>query len=121
MENSFDEDSVARNEQRIKIAKEIAVETYATDDVVIFGFDGGVDPKVEPTDEGYWVEAQVWVNYEEVEERMGDPKRQAILNIQAAQSRVTLVWDHSQNDELNEALAELQQAVRFLTGEETPS
>ena len=49
------------------------------------------------------------------------PTKEAILNIQSAWKRVMLVWEHSQNDELNEAIAELQQAVRFLTGKDTPS
>lgn len=115
------DDSVARVDERIKIARDIAAETYASDDVVIYGFDGGLTPKVEPTDEGYWVEAQVWVNWEEVENRMTDPKKQAILNVQDAEKRVQLVNEGYRNDELNEAIADLQQAVRFLTGEETPS
>ena len=50
-----------------------------------------------------------------------DPIRQAILNIQMAEGRVMRVWEWTQNEELNEAIADLQQAVRFLTGEETPS
>ena len=59
------------------------------------------------------------ITYEDDDE--WDPKAQAILNIQTAEKRVMRVWEHSQNDELNEAIAELQQAVRFLEGEEEPA
>lgn len=38
----------------------------------------------------------------------------AVLNIQTATSRVEQVWEHSQNEELAKAIAELQQAVRLL-------
>lgn len=61
------------------------------------------------------------VQYVDEEDPEFDPKRQAILNVQTAEKRVMRVWEHSQNDELNEAIAELQQAVRFLTGEEVPA
>lgn len=58
----------------------------------------------------------------DMEEVAFDPAiREAILNIQTAWKRVMFVWEYTQNDELNEAIAELQQAVRFLTGEEIPS
>lgn len=56
--------------------------------------------------------------YEDVSE---DPAIvEAIINIKTAVGRIAVVWESTQNDELADAQAELEQAVRWLRGEEVP-
>ena len=45
----------------------------------------------------------------------------AVLNIQVAITRIARIWEFTQNEELADAQAELEQAVRFLLGKEEPS
>ena len=49
------------------------------------------------------------------------PKEEAINNMRMAIERLYRVWEETQSEEVNEAIADLEQAVRFLTGEEIPS
>lgn len=48
------------------------------------------------------------------------PQTEAITNIQIAIGRIARVWEWTKNEELADAQAELEQAVRFLTGKEIP-
>lgn len=58
----------------------------------------------------------------DIEEVAFDPAtREAIINIQMAIKRIALVWESTGHDDLPDAQADLEQAVRFLTGEEVPS
>lgn len=58
--------SMRRNAERQGAAIEIAPQEYETDDVEVFE-----DAGVEWCDGGYWVEARVWVDAEDVEEFCG--------------------------------------------------
>ena len=58
--------SLERQEQRERIAAGLAYENYASDDVVVEPPDEGV----ESVDGGYWVKARLWVDADDVEERM---------------------------------------------------
>lgn len=46
---------------------------------------------------------------------------EAVLNIQMAIKNIALVWETTRSEVLAEAQADLEQAVRYLTGQEMPS
>lgn len=52
---------------------------------------------------------------------MNDHLEEAVLNIQVALSRIARSWQFTGNEELAEAQAELEQALRFLREEEAPN
>jgi hypothetical protein len=45
---------------------------------------------------------------------------QAVLNMQEAITRIARIWEYTANEELADAQANLEQAVRWLTGKEEP-
>lgn len=46
---------------------------------------------------------------------------EAVTNIRMAIRRLFGVWEDTESEDVNESIADLQQAVRFLTDQETPS
>lgn len=46
---------------------------------------------------------------------------EAVSNIRMAIRRLYGAWENEPTDEVNEAIADLEQAVRYLTDQETPS
>lgn len=63
--------SIERMNERYRIATDLALESYESDDVQIVHSE--VDAGgwfVESVDGGYWVEARVWVPADTVEERL---------------------------------------------------
>lgn len=58
---------------RERIAASIAERTYGSDDViVVMSYDGqDRSPRVRSVDGGYWIEAEVWVSADAVEEKVG--------------------------------------------------
>jgi hypothetical protein len=67
-------ESLERSEKRMRIAGELACDRFAGDDDVDVmpgtWMPETPEPRVESVDGGYWVLARVWVDAEEVEERM---------------------------------------------------
>lgn len=46
---------------------------------------------------------------------------EAIINIQQAIREIARIWEYTQSEDLANAQADLEQAVRFLRGEEGPT
>lgn len=46
---------------------------------------------------------------------------EAIINIQMSISTIARIWEYTQNEDLADAQANLEQALRFLRGEEEPT
>lgn len=49
------------------------------------------------------------------------PTDHAIANIRVAIDRIAMVWESTEHEDLADAQADLEQAVRYLTGEEEPT
>ena len=71
IEESFNA-SMRRNSKRERLAVEAAKEMYGSADVEVGRAFERPDDEVEWVDGGYWVNARIWVDFEEVEGRLDE-------------------------------------------------